>query len=278
MARIRTIKPEFFLHEGLYDLEASTGLPIRLVFAGLWTQADREGRFVWRPRKLKTQIIPYDDVDMVRTLDALHQGGFIVRYTIDGEDYGSIPSWPEHQTVNVREPESKIPAPPLDASSTVPVQYRNIPAHDENVFARVEGKGKERKGREGERVDVSTLSADADALPPRYLSFSPSEPRTPPYDTIHAAWNSIATECGIPTARELTAARKQSIRTRWTDPSWRTSYAEAITRIRGSPFLRGENDRGWRADFDWFLKPGSVTKILEGKYDDGKKPNDDIPF
>ena len=45
MARIRTIKPEFFRHEGLYELEQETGFAIRVAFAGLWTACDREGRF-----------------------------------------------------------------------------------------------------------------------------------------------------------------------------------------------------------------------------------------
>lgn len=35
MARIRTIKPEFFLHDELFELEKETGLPVRLTFIGL---------------------------------------------------------------------------------------------------------------------------------------------------------------------------------------------------------------------------------------------------
>ena len=58
--RIRTVKPEFFQHEGLFDLEQFSGLPIRVAFAGLWTCCDREGRFKWRSRQLKTDILPYD--------------------------------------------------------------------------------------------------------------------------------------------------------------------------------------------------------------------------
>lgn len=280
MARIRTIKPEFFLHEELYDSEAATGLPLRLAFAGLWTQADREGRFVWRPRKLKTQILPYDDIDFDLVLDALHRFGFIAKYTVDGEAFGYIPSWSNHQTVNVREPESKIPAPQDDMPSTIPVPYRNIPAQDENIFARVEGKGREGKGKEGkESVKDADASSSAVADPSAFHVIMPPDRKpSPPYSDIQTLWNSIAEECGIPQARELTPPRKQAIRSRWSDSSWRASYAEAMSRIRGSPFLRGNNNRGWRADFDWFLKPGSVTKIIEGKYDNGTKPDDDMPF
>ena len=34
-----------------------------------------------------------------------------------------------------------------------------------------------------------------------------------------------------------------------------------------SKFCVGENDRGWKADFDFFLKPGVIEKVMEGKYD-----------
>lgn len=61
--RIRTIKPEFFNHEAIFELEKSTKLPLRLAYIGLWCAADREGRFKWEPRRLGVQIMPYDGVD-----------------------------------------------------------------------------------------------------------------------------------------------------------------------------------------------------------------------
>ena len=51
--RIRSVLPEFFSHEDLYDLELASGLPVRLAYAGLWTWTDRRGVFEWRPRRLK---------------------------------------------------------------------------------------------------------------------------------------------------------------------------------------------------------------------------------
>lgn len=111
MARIRTIKPEFFKHEGIFDAEQETGLPLRLAFAGLWTQCDREGRFAWRPRQLKVDILPYDELDFLRVLDALATRGFIVKYASDGREFGFIPSWHRHQVINNRETASVLPEP-----------------------------------------------------------------------------------------------------------------------------------------------------------------------
>jgi hypothetical protein len=131
MARIRTIKPEFFAHEGLFDLESSSGLPVRLAFAGLWTVADREGRFKWRPRSIKKDVLPYDDVDFVAVLNALEGAGFLRRYVVDGEEYGLIPAFNKHQHINTREAQSTIPAPDDACTET-------------HVHAR--GKGREGKG------------------------------------------------------------------------------------------------------------------------------------
>lgn len=158
MARIRTIKPGFFRHEELFEAERETGLPLRIAFAGLWTAADREGRFRWSPRQLKLDCLPYDDVDFARVLDALNTRGFIVRYAVDGKEYGYIPSWSVHQVINNREAASEIPEPKeintltrdarVDDSSTTPL-----------VHAQVEG-----KGREGERKeDSEAIASGADA-------------------------------------------------------------------------------------------------------------------
>lgn len=111
ISRIRTIKPEFFLHDGLYDAEAASGLPLRLAFAGLFNVSDREGRFQWKPRQLKLRILPYDNVNMLDVLDALAQAGFIIKYEHDGKDYGYIPTFKIHQSINGKEAQSTLPAP-----------------------------------------------------------------------------------------------------------------------------------------------------------------------
>jgi hypothetical protein len=112
MLRSRIIKPEFFKHGALYDAECDHNLPLRLAFEGLWCVSDREGRFAWRPREMKLDILPYDDVDFADILDALEQAGFIRSYTVDGKRYGVIPSFSAHQTFHHREAASKLPPPP----------------------------------------------------------------------------------------------------------------------------------------------------------------------
>jgi hypothetical protein len=64
----------------------------------------------------------------------------------------------------------------------------------------------------------------------------------------------------------ITDKRRQAMRTRWRDEHWRNNWLAALELGCTSPFLRGENDRGWKIDIDFFLKPDTVTKIMEGKY------------
>jgi len=141
--RIRTIKPEFFIHDGLYEAEREFKLPLRIAFAGLWCAADREGRFKWEPRRLGAQILPYDGVDFSRVLHALVTRGFLVQYRVDDACFGAIPSWHKHQIINNRERASDIPNP-ADGE-----QLDACPTRDPRVThaSKEEGKGREGKGR-----------------------------------------------------------------------------------------------------------------------------------
>ena len=155
--RIRTIKPEFFTHEALFEAELEFRLPLRIAFVGLWCCADREGRFKWEPRRLGVQILPYDQCDFSRVLDALLTRGFIVKYACDLGQFGCIPSFLKHQVINNRERASDLPNSldciEIDASST-------RDARDDHA-SKAEGKGRERN-MEGNMEGKEPSSADAD--------------------------------------------------------------------------------------------------------------------
>jgi hypothetical protein len=142
--RIRTVKPEFFRHEELFDAEMETGLPLRIAFVGLWCASDREGRFKWRPRTLKSEIMPFDDVDFSRVLHALATRGFIANYTSGTGEFGCIPSFSKHQVINNRERASEIPKPSDFKGSDACLTREPRVDH----AGKGEGKGKEGKGKE----------------------------------------------------------------------------------------------------------------------------------
>jgi hypothetical protein len=161
MGRIRTVKPDLFTHEDLFEAEKESGLPLRVAFIGLFTCADREGRFKWRPRTLKLAVLPHDEVDFSRVLDALVTRGFLVKYaSATGEEIGLIPTFTKHQVINNRECASDLPPPPADLDLTrLPTR---APTRDPRVTdacpTPAQGKGREGKGKEEEGKGNTLLS------------------------------------------------------------------------------------------------------------------------
>jgi hypothetical protein len=115
MARSRTIKPGFFTNDVLAQCEYGA----RLLFAGLWTISDREGRLEDRPARIKGLLFPFDRCNVEKWLDALADNKFIVRYEAAGTRYIQIVNFGRHQSPHIKEPASLIPAP--DSSDTSPL-------------------------------------------------------------------------------------------------------------------------------------------------------------
>lgn len=138
MARIRSIKPEFFTSE---DIVSLTPLA-RVFYIALWCESDREGRLSWKPRTLKMRYLPGDDCDVDTVAQELIDGGQIALYEVDGAMFAEIPSFKKHQVINNRESESVLPARVKVASARVKAEGRK------------EGKGKEGK-------ELATGDADA---------------------------------------------------------------------------------------------------------------------
>lgn len=155
MARIRTIKPDFFTSE---DIVSLTPLA-RLFYVALWCEADREGRLEWKPRTLKFRYLPGDDCDMDALTGELTGAGLVVLYEVHGKVYAEIPSFKKHQIINNREAQSSIPEP----------EPPRVPDASLTRASRVKAEGKEGKGREGDSTepqsDSPPASASASPLP-----------------------------------------------------------------------------------------------------------------
>jgi len=108
MPRARNIKPSFFVDEELVELSFST----RLLFIGLWTLADREGRLPDKPKTIKMSVFPCDRVDVDKGLDELQTAGFLVRYVVDNKGYIEIRNFAKHQRPHPNEAASEFPEKP----------------------------------------------------------------------------------------------------------------------------------------------------------------------
>lgn len=145
MARIRTIKPTFFRSDDVCALSPLA----RLLFIGLWCEADREGRLEWKPRTFKRTYLPDDDCDGEAIAAELVKQGVVVLY---GDGLAYIPSFLKHQVINQRESASKLPEPPVRApTSTVQAH-----AHTDLHSGEEEGEGEEEKELDSEEPDGSS--------------------------------------------------------------------------------------------------------------------------
>jgi hypothetical protein len=95
----------------------------RLLWIGLISNADDEGRLEGDPLYLKAVIFPSDPLsleDVEAALTPILEKGMAEKYVVKGETYLHLPNWDKHQTIGKKFP-SKFPAPPLQ-SNTEPVQ------------------------------------------------------------------------------------------------------------------------------------------------------------
>lgn len=114
MARIRALKPEFFKDEDLATLSCEA----RLLYMGLWCFADKEGRLEYRPKYIKAEIFPYDNINIEKFLNVLSAPNikdrpdkvFIRIYTVNERKYIDIPEFSKHQSPHHTEKESVLPA------------------------------------------------------------------------------------------------------------------------------------------------------------------------
>lgn len=272
--RIRALKPGFFKNEDLCELSPWH----RLCFAGLWCYADRDGRMLDRPKRLKAEIFPYDDLDMNFLLWDLSRAGFIKRYAVNGTPLIWIPTWDAHQRPRQDEAQSDLAAyspgterlggpdtttfPAVRAVDLVehpalPVSIPDIVTDpslcsDEPVTTARMGKGKGSGNGNG----------DWDLGGGKGSSVADAPPHVRAQDLIDL-WNATTTP-PIPRCRELNDERRRKIRSRLAKRPSLADWREAFEYLNARPFYRGQNERQWVADFDWTIKNDTViAKVLD---------------
>lgn len=194
MARSRNLKPGFFKNEDLSDL----GPEAMLLFAGLWTIADREGRLEDRIRRIAIEVFPFRDVDVEGCLSALNDAGFIARYQVNGMRYIQITNFLKHQNPHKKERPSEIPDMPgtepgepctstgNSGASTVPSTEQAPGIDNHNVISGMYKHGA-RTGKSG--------ASPADSLNPLTDSLNPLTPSSVP-DRFHEFWERYPSKVG----------------------------------------------------------------------------------
>lgn len=108
MARIRSIKPEFWTDEKVVELSITS----RLLFIGLWNFADEHGNLDGSAKRIKMQIFPADSLDVESCLLEIRQVGLISDYFVEGKRYFHINGFHKHQKLNSTS-SNKFPPPEM---------------------------------------------------------------------------------------------------------------------------------------------------------------------
>ena len=291
MARIRTIKPEFWTSEQVMDLSPNA----RLLFIGLWNFCDDAGIHPASTKRLKAEIMPADDVrseDVRRMIDECINVGLVREYEIDGEAYWAVTGW-HHQKID--QPSYKYPnedgtVPEGPAKRRQASKSTKKSQSDRRTIAErspPEGKGREGKGKEEDqsslRSDSSpSLTLDGDPPPPADLKARKASRVQQIAEDAQAAYNRIlgkpngllttctvlnkprikAVEKAIPTARQL--CRTMYGNDRITPEFWAAYFEEAsLDDFHSGRGPYGNGHENWRPDFEYLLREGVMAKLFD---------------
>lgn len=96
MARIRTVKPEFWTDEKVVECSIAA----RLLFVGMFNFSDDNGNLVNSPKRIKMQVFPADIIDCEPLLNELMTHGLLTEYSVNNVSYLNIKGFNKHQKIN----------------------------------------------------------------------------------------------------------------------------------------------------------------------------------
>lgn len=288
MARIRTIKPEFWTDEKIVECSFEA----RLMFIGMFNFADDKGNLVRSPKRIKMQIFPADMIDCEPLIKELSQAGLISEYSVSGVEYIHIDGFSKHQKINrpsattIPTPEdvadnSRKPAPNYMYGSVSDVDKQTHDSHTSNVASTEDSvsaheeltDGKEGKGREEERNKTNLSDSnrtdgdkpdESKVKPAQGKPDSESDDAEGP-DPVDVAFENIFWGAGL--RKDAKVKAKSAFRTKYRD--WKKAN-------RGTP----DNFAVMLAeDISLRVKAQQMgfDKLLPASYLNGERWNDEKP-
>jgi hypothetical protein len=257
VARIRTVKPEFFQHEEL----GAQAFAARLLAIGLMQLADGHGRLRWVPKQIEAHVFPWDEVDLEALATGLESAGILLRYQVGSRRFACFPNFRKHQRITGKEAalESKYPHP--DEATTNGVNAQGISGEASGCFPE-KHLGAQEQGT-GNREQGTDIVAPSGAT----LSLLPVAPERSPVDEV---WDHYCERRNNRTkisasARDKIAARIKSTSVEacklvidWTHDAPGASHLRADGNDRGKDytrwgtiFVRGNFDKYKDEADDW---------------------------
>lgn len=142
MARIRTIKPDFWTDETITDCSVSA----RLLLLGTRNFADDRGNLEHSVKQLKMRVFPGDDIKVLPLLNDLIAHGLLIEYSVSGKKYLHINNFEKEQVIN------------RPSISSIPKFDNSLIIHGTLTEDSLrEGKGREGRGKEGNKSTPEKL-------------------------------------------------------------------------------------------------------------------------
>lgn len=240
MARKRMIDPSIWQSEDFGKLSTLA----KIVFIGLFSLADDEGRGRCNPVYLKSTLFPYEEnirsADIDKTLSEISSNMSVVLYSCDGSSYYSLLSWDTFQKID-RPSQSKIPE---YNENTMELLFDEHSTNNRRTIA----PNKKKKRKEDNRKEKEEKRNE-----------------------IKDIYNSVCTK--LPQVQKLTEKRNKAI-DKFLEEFTEEQFKNICEIANSTDFLIGENDNGWKANFDFLMRTDKATNVLEGRYNDNKKQND----
>ncbi len=228
------------------------------VFVSLIVLADDFGRGKANPAIIRGQAFPLrEDVtaEQIReSLNRLSAAGAIVLYQSGDTVYFWLPTWNSHQRIR-----NSIPKTPNPANCEVLPQLaancRNSPqlAADCGELPRNTIQENPKRIQE-ESKENPTTTAPAPAAP---------------VDEIVALFNGICRSFSPVSSVEKW--RIEKVGALWQTCPDLDTFREVFEIFEASDFLKGGGEKGWKASFDWLMKPDNFRKVMEHQYDERPK-------
>lgn len=235
MARKRMIDPNIWQSEDFGKLS----ILAKLVFIGLFSNADDEGRGRANPTYLKSILFPYEEsirsADIDKTLSEISSNMSVVFYSYNGSNYYSLTKWYDWQKIE-KPQDSKLPA--FDESN----KEIRLLFDDQSTTNR---RPVVPKRKEENRIEIEKKRK-----------------------RIEDIYRENCTN--LPQVQKLTDKRNKAIDNFLKE--FTEEQFEQVCKIANcSDFLIGKNEKGWKADFDFLMRIDKAIAILEGKYNDKKQ-------
>lgn len=259
MARIRSVKPEFWTSEQIAECSPNA----RLLFVGMWNFCDDYGVHPASCARLKMEIFPADafsQTEIRSMIDELIDKKLIVEYVIENEKYWFVTGWDKHQKPDTKT--GKWPRPDGTIGGKI---RRKIADNSPNG-----------SGMVGDHSPPELVLDSCSLVLGSKNTLVEGKPSTPPcpHQEIISLYNKILPELQAVIPDRWGGQRAKHLQARWRESEKHQSlkfWENLFTVLRNYSWYLGQNDRGWSANLGWIVEKKNFDNLIEKFVTDSRR-------